>query len=274
MTQTQDPRPVPTDGAVVSPTVRRVWIVLGSLAAVAALGLGTVEALSWVAHEDRTEQRSFDPSGVSTIEISSDDGSVVVVGDSETSIRVTIRISQGLGAARTSADLRGDRLVLAGSCPWFASGQCSVSYEVHAPAGLAVVAHTDNGDIETRDVRGDAELISDNGDVLVQGLGGTVRLESDNGDIDGDGLVASSVRAASDNGDVTIAFTEAPSQVTATSSNGDVVVVLPAGEESYALDAATDNGDASTPIRTDPASTRRVTARSDNGDVTVRYPER
>lgn len=39
-----------------------------------------------------------------------------------------------------------------------------------------------------------------------------------------------------------------------------------------AVDATTDNGDAATPIRTDPSARRRIVARSDNGDVTVRYP--
>ena len=64
----------------------------------------------------------------------------------------------------------------------------------------------------------------------------------------------------------------APRSVRAESDNGDVVVIVPRGSELYAVDATTDNGDAATPIRTDPSARRRIVARSDNGDVTVRYP--
>jgi hypothetical protein len=50
------------------------------------------------------------------------------------------------------------------------------------------------------------------------------------------------------------------------------MVRLPHDDDvAYVLVTETDNGSVTSPIRTDPGSDRRITARSDNGDITIRY---
>ena len=50
-------------------------------------------------------------------------------------------------------------------------------------------------------------------------------------------------------------------------------VVLPDTPDAYAVDIDTDNGNVRNDVRTDPTSSRTITVSSDNGSVTVRYPD-
>jgi hypothetical protein len=59
--------------------------------------------------------------------------------------------------------------------------------------------------------------------------------------------------------------------VTAHSGNGSVTVGLPNTTDAYRLAIHSGNGSTSTSVRTDPTSTRQITASSGNGSVTVRY---
>lgn len=251
--------------------VRRGWIIGGSVVAVVMLGFGGIQAIGLVARQDRTVRDRFDASGLSVVDVTSDDGDVVVIGDEETAVRVVIRLSEGWRKVERTARIDGDRLVLASSCPWFGGPFCDADYEVHVPPGMRVVARSDNGDATVRDVDGGAELVSSNGNVVGRHLAGKVTLRTDNGDATATGLAGATVSGTSNNGDVSLSFATSPQSATAISNNGDVDVLVPRGPQLYAVDATTDNGDVRTPIRTDPTSSRRLIARSDNGDVVVRY---
>jgi hypothetical protein len=60
--------------------------------------------------------------------------------------------------------------------------------------------------------------------------------------------------------------------VVARSDHGDVTVVVPAGDESYAVDATTDHGRPDVGVKSDPAAARTISAHSDHGDVSVTHP--
>jgi hypothetical protein len=49
------------------------------------------------------------------------------------------------------------------------------------------------------------------------------------------------------------------------------IVIPDEGAIAYKVDAESDNGTVSFPVRTDPDGERTITAQSDNGDVTVTY---
>ena len=262
----------PPDATASVVTARRTWLGVGSVAAVIGLAFGTVQVLGLVAHQERLVQASFDAQGLSTIDVTTDSGSIAVVGDSPTGVRVTQRISDGLRSATSTIERHEDRLVLRGSCPGFAAERCGVDYEIHMPPELAVIARTDDGTIDARDVSGAVDLSTDNGDVVLSGLSGRLQLSTDNGSIDGSELTSSSAQATSDNGDVTLGFSVAPTTVTMDSDNGDLVLVVPQGPESYSLTTSSDNGVVSTPIRTDPNGERHLTLRSGNGNITAAYP--
>ena len=138
----------------------------------------------------------------------------------------------------------------------------------YQPAHRGTIERT----VGASDVDGAVTAGSSNGDVTGTRLGGEAQLTTDNGSVEGVDLTSDDVVGSSSNGDVELEMARAPRSVRAESDNGDVVVIVPRGSELYAVDATTDNGDAATPIRTDPSARRRIVARSDNGDVTVRYP--
>lgn len=252
--------------------VRSAWVIVGSIAAVVTLGFGMVQAIGFVAREQSTVRQSFPGAGLSLVEVTSDSGSIRVVGDDEESVRVVIRLEEGWSRIERVARVDGDRLVLSAACPVFSGPFCSATYEVHVPRRLDVVARSENADVGASDVDGAVTAGSSNGDVTGTRLGGEAQLTTDNGSVEGVDLTSDDVVGSSSNGDVELEMARAPRSVRAESDNGDVVVIVPRGSELYAVDATTDNGDAVTPIRTDPSARRRIVARSDNGDVTVRYP--
>lgn len=264
----------PGDDAVAAddPRVRRAWLVVGSVAVVALMAFGTVEVVGLLAREESTVREDVAAAGIDAVEVSSDDGDVRVIGDAETSIRVVIRLREGWRRVEREVRVDRGRLILSASCPSFSGPFCNADFEVHVPPGVTVVATSRNGDAVVSDVDGGATLTSENGHVEATRLGGSVRLTTDNGDVIGSDLTASATTAVSSNGDVSVSFERSPRTALAQSDNGDVEVIVPRGDEMYAVDATTDNGEARTPIRTDPDGSRRVVARSDNGDVTVRYP--
>lgn len=254
--------------------VRRAWLAVGSLAAVGMVAMGSIEAVGLASRTERTVRQSFGAEGIAVVSVSSDDGDVRVVGavGSTDEIRVVIRLQESWRTVDRVARVDGDHLELAASCPEFGIAFCRADYEVQVPRGVRVVARSHNGDASARSVDGGVDVTSSNGDVTGDDLGGVVVLGSDNGSVDAEGIRAQRLDASSSNGNVTVGFATPPTDVRATSDNGDVIVEVPRGAALYAVDATTDNGTATTPIRTDPASDRRVVASSDNGDVDVRYP--
>jgi len=255
----------------VDPRVRRGWYVAGGLAAVGMFAFGTLSAIGVVAREDRVISREFDAGGIDVVEVSSDAGDVRVFGDAESTVRVTIRLREGLVGVDREARVEGRRLVLRSDCPDLLATFCDARYEVHVPPDVEVVARSEQGDASVSGVDGGAVVESTNGDVGGDRLGGDVRLSTRNGDVQGTALDAATLQADSRNGDVDVDLAQPPSRLTAGSNNGNVVVRLPNGSEMYAVDATTDNGELSTAVRTDPEGRRRIVARSDNGDVSVRY---
>jgi len=246
--------------------------VAGSLAAVALLLWGLTQAVTQIAHEERTETISYDATGITTLDVAIDSGSLTVVGTDGDQITVTARISDGLRSTSVRREVVGDRLELRGGCPALLSAFCDVAYTVEMPSRIAVRARLGNHSARVSGVVGDLDLHSSNGRVEARGSGtGTVRLHSDNGNVVGLDLRARTVDAHSDNGDVDLTFAAAPGDVKATSDNGDVTIEVPDDGTSYAVDTGSANGSTAAPVRTDPDSDRRIVARSGNGSVLVTY---
>ncbi|WP_228977454.1 DUF4097 family beta strand repeat-containing protein [Streptomyces sp. DH12] len=147
---------------------------------------------------------------------------------------------------------------------------CGARHEVRVPRGVAVTLRGDNGTVTADGFTAALTLRTDNGDLAVRDARGPLDLSSDNGTLRVEGAASKTVTARSENGDVHLALRAAPERVEARSENGGVVVELPAGSGPYAVDAGSGNGDVRADLPRDPASARSVTARSENGDVTVR----
>ena len=73
----------------------------------------------------------------------------------------------------------------------------------------------------------------------------------------------------SSSGDVTLSGLTAG--VNVKTSSGDVSIGVPAGDEAYKVDTKTSSGDESSDVKSDPAATREITARTSSGDVSIEY---
>lgn len=246
------------------------WRAIGSVVAVLVLGFTTLQVVSMIGSSSETLRRVVSAEGLTSLDIRSDSGDVVVTGSDRDDVLIVARVRHGLWRSRVTIEERDGVVTTSTSCP-FLSNNCAVDYSIEVPTDLAVRVHSGNGTVSARDLRGRAELTSGNGDVRANGLAGSVQLRSANGQVEGFDLGAGPLEASSDNGDVTVELTQPPTHVVAESDNGDVEVTLPDTGDAYDLEMATDNGSRSGQIRTDPSSARRLVIRSDNGDVRVAY---
>jgi DUF4097 and DUF4098 domain-containing protein YvlB len=252
--------------------IRTAWIAVGSITAAAALVSGTFNIIELLAHEMETRVESFDAQGVTTLDVDNDAGSVTIESSDVDEITVRARIGHGLRRSGSSIRIEDDRLLVRGSCPVVGSQWCDVRYTIMVPADIDVVVNGDNDGIRVTGIEGRVELHSDNGSIHVTDIDGDVALSADNGSIDAVGLTSDSVHAQADNGSIELDLRRPPQTVAVSSDNGDIVVVLPRGDEAYAVEITSDNGSTDNDVRTDQTSERHVTASSDNGDVTLRYP--
>lgn len=254
------------------PGVRRAWLVVATLAALPLLGFGTLQAASVLAHEERTEVTEVEAAGIRGLDIDNDAGSVAVVGvDGARAITVRARIGEGLRDTGHRIAEREGRLHVTGSCPLVGSEWCSVDYTVEVPADMPVSVDG-RGRVVVSDVSGGVAARSDQGRVELVRVGGPVVARSDQGRVEGTALAAATVDASSDQGRLTLEFARSPDAITARADQGDIDIVLPdeAGVD-YATDIDADRGAFSAPIRQDPDSRRSITARADQGSITVTY---
>jgi len=251
--------------------MRRIWIGIGSIAAVVAVSGVTVQVLGLLAREEVVETATFDAAGVETLDIRSPNGSIEVTGDDVDEITVVAEITHGLRRTGNRVELEGSTLVAHSSCRWY-SNWCRVRYRVVVPRDMVVLADSDNGRVTVIDIDADVVADSDNGTIELLRLAGTVRADTSNGSVTARGLRSAIVEADSDNGEVVLEFAEAPTTVVATSDNGRVEVVVPDGPETYRTELDTDNGSVDNGVRSDPTSDRSITVESNNGSVSIRYP--
>lgn len=250
----------------------RFWRGAGALAAAVTLVAGTYQVVTQLAHEEETLTAEIDGSAISRVEIDNGtSGRVSVVGTDSGTIDMTARVSHGLRSTGHSARVVGDRFVIGASCPNFGSSFCRATYQLEVPEGVSVVIHSE-GRVSVSDIDGPVTVSTDNGSVEATRIRGDVDLSSDNGRVVATGLFGAVGEGRSDNGRVELGFAEPPRTVVADSDNGRVEVVLPDRPGvAYRVELSSDNGTESLQVDTASDSPRSVTARSDNGDVTVRY---
>jgi hypothetical protein len=257
--------------ARLAPTIRVGWRVVGAVVAVGALGMGTAQAVSQIAHEEETIVQTFAAAGLTGIDLSNDDGSVRIVSHDADEIRVTALVSNGLVATDHDMRIEGDRLVIRSDCPFLLSDFCSVAYTIAMPADLSVRARNDDAGISVIGIDGSLDLATEDADIEVDGGRDTVRLHTEHGSIDATNVRAELTEATSEHGTVRLAFADDPRQVTARSEHGDVEIVVPDSRATYQVSLSSGHGRTELLVRTDPASARTISGRSEHGDVTVRY---
>lgn len=260
-------------------TVRVMWRVGGALLALLTLfwlGLEALEQLTW---HTEVQRQTIDADRIATVLVELDSGSATVTGKvanageaTTISTKATLRV--GLTEANYTVKREGTSLIIDDRCGWL-TGSCVERLDLTVPAGVVVRATTSNGDLRATGLDGEVTLRSDNGAITATDIAGPLTMASDNGDLNGRELDSGEVDARSANGQVRLSLSEVPTEVKATSDNDDVEITLPRSADTsgidFAVTASSDNGEVSTPIRTNSSSDRSIIARADNGDVTIRY---
>jgi hypothetical protein len=190
---------------------------------------------------------------------------------------------------------------------WTWSGQCTLDYDITAPAALPLNVSEGSGNLNVTGFGGRITLADDSGDLLASGLTGTISLSSGSGDInafglnghgvrlsdgsgdisassvDGDGvrlsdgsgeivvsgLAATDVVGSDGSGDLTLTFSKVPKQVDVTDESGDITLVLPQGPTRYHVEASTQSGSAFVTVNQARSSPYVIIASSGSGNVTV-----
>ncbi|WP_460068171.1 DUF4097 family beta strand repeat-containing protein [Streptomyces sp. YKOK-I1] len=217
----------------------------------AAAALTLMALLSGCSSDDVTsDTNSYTVSeSVSALKVQSRGGLIEVVASDRTTVEVTETFRYSDGKPETKHTVSGSTLSLTTADCSSGSSPCEVSYRIEVPRELAL------------------SLASQGGDVEVSAVSGELTVATDGGSASGEKLASTTAEIRTSGGDVDAAFATAPDAVDAGTDGGDLTLKLPSG--SYAVDADAQGGDEKVTVKTDPASSHKVTAKSGGGTVTV-----
>jgi hypothetical protein len=207
----------------------------------------------------------------------SGDVTVKTAAISDTRIKRVVRY-RGVEPAR-SYRLDGTVLHVDTDC----GDDCSVSYDIVAPTGVAVRGEVTSGDIDltavaTADVRissgnirvtgatGQVRAEASSGGIAVTDVAGPTRLVATSGEITGRGLGRAPVNAEVSSGDIDLELTTA-GPVTAHATSGNVTVRVPDGR--YRVRSNVDSGDERVGIQDDPTATVLLDVDVTSGDLVI-----
>lgn len=247
-------------------TPRRGFLAVTGIAAAFVIGQGGLNLVAKYGSTTETTSSVMTPTGVQ-VRIGSDNGNVAVHPSSDAFIHITTRAEYGLRRPRLDQRADGSGIDLDGDCQWLDS-QCRVDYDIAVPAGIDITVETGSGDVDIVDVAASARLSTGSGNIRVSRLRSSVLdLRTGSGDIDIRGTDGSVVTARTGSGNVSADFSRPPDDVQARTESGDVTLRLPAA--AYAVDVDTGSGDTSIAVINDPASARKVLARTGSGNVEI-----
>ena len=233
--------------------LRLTLTVLGALLITFLIACGAY-GLSDVAARHSFDVRASYP-GVQAVQVDGVDGDAhLTAAPAGSAVAVVEHITEGLTSPHSeSVRAAGGVLHLSADCSFVFANSCSASYTIAVPSGVAVDAHSADGNVDAHNLTAT----------------GPLKLSSSNRDVEALGIDATTVTLQSGNGDVTASLIQPPARLKASSGNGDVALTVP--NTTYAVHASSGNGSVSdATLRTDPSAPRTITATSGNGDVTIK----
>jgi hypothetical protein len=162
-------------------------------------------------------------------------------------------------------------LTITARCPAGQAGACAAGLALTVPSGVAVRARVTSGSVSATGLRGAVTLAAVHGSLRLSRLSGPLQLSSASGGIAGEALTSARVSARAAAGDIALAFTAVPAQVSAASDAGDISIDVPRRAGGYRVRAATLAGDRAVSVGQNPAAPDAIVATSDAGDVAVAY---
>jgi hypothetical protein len=249
------------------PVTARAFAAAGVVAVLVA-GLSACSS----AEEDKDpDHRSFAFQG-STLTIDADDSALeIVAADQHASGEVEVtRWFTGSVVAGSDPEVTwsmdGDRLKLRTHCSGVIA-DCATKHRVEVPRGIAVTVKTDDGSVRARGFRDALDIRTADGSVRVSDSTGPLALHSDDGSLRAE-VSSRRVDASTKDGSVRLELGAVPDRVETRSDDGSVTVELP--RATYKVSADSDDGSVDVSVPRDDASSHVVTARTQDGKVTVR----
>jgi Putative adhesin len=253
---------------------RAVRTLLAACAAVTAVALaGGCSARA--ADDADPEHRAFTLHG-NTLTIDSDDSSLELVPVDGDQVRVTRWFSGKTflgGDPKASWSWRDDRLTLRVRCSGVVS-DCAAKHRVEIPRGVAVTVREQDGKVTASGFAAALSVRSDDGSVQVDNCSGTLDLRAEDGSVRAADVSSRRVKVTTDDGSARIELSRVPDRVETRSEDGSTEIVLPRSGGSspvaYRVDAAADDGRLDVDVPRDTHSPHVITARTEDGRLTVR----
>lgn len=188
---------------------------------------------------------------VTALDVRTPGGDIKVVAGDQDTIRVTEKLTYSGDKPKTEHTTSGGTLRLGageGCAKEGEASKCKVDYTLEVPRALAAV------------------LDSRGGNVQVTGLAGALEVKAGGGKVNADNLASKRLTVEANGGAISAGFASAPETVNINTHSGDVSVQVPSAE-AYAVKATTNGGSEKVSVKTDPASTRKITLHTDGGNV-------
>jgi len=208
---------------------------------------------------------------IRAVDAQTNGGPIIVRAGAGSAVTVDATLERGLTKPRHSEQVIGDRLVLSAGCPPTVNVFCRVTYAVRVPEGTTVSADSGGESVTIFGPTGPVDVTSGGGNVVLNGVGAAIRVDSGGGGVTATGLDATNASVDSGGGNIQMSFESSPTTLSLDSGGGGVAVGLPRTEISYRVDVSSGGGPVSTPIRTDPAGTNRISVSSGGGGVHLFY---
>ncbi|MEV7784773.1 DUF4097 family beta strand repeat-containing protein [Streptomyces sp. NPDC088106] len=250
-------------------TARTRALALAGAAVVLLAGLSACG--SSATEDDEPDRRSFALPG-STLTIDSDDSDLEIVAvDDRPSDRIEVtrwfrgRVVMGSDAEITWS-MDGDRLVLRQKCSGLIV-DCDARHRVEVPRGVAVEVREKDGTVRATGFRDALRIRTTDGSVHVTDSTGPLELRTGDGSVHAE-VSSRTVRAHSGDGSVHLELGVVPDLVESRSGDGSLTIELP--RATYRVDTETGDGGEDVSVPRDDSSTHEVTARTGDGNLTVR----
>jgi DUF4097 and DUF4098 domain-containing protein YvlB len=249
---------------------RGAALLVGGLLSLVFATIAAVQVGAWSTGAIERTTHQFVPGPVGTVEVDAGAGDILIVPTSGDGVRIDSTAKGTLHTPHLRAVKDGLTVRMDGDCPAISFGPCRAEIVLHVPRGAKIDVRSGSGDLTASGIAGAVRMETGSGDVNARGLAGDVTLRTASGDLNAAELRTDTVQAVSSSGDVELDFRLVPRDVDAATASGDVDVSLPFGQ-TYRVEADTGSGDNQIGVKTDPASTHIIRARTSSGDVTVGY---
>ncbi|GGS46768.1 DUF4097 family beta strand repeat-containing protein [Streptomyces violaceus] len=239
--------------------------------AVAVLVAGLSACGASAGDDTDPDHRSFGLQG-RTLTVDSDDSALeIVAADRNPTGKIEVtRWFQGSVVVgkdpKATWSMRDDRLVLRLKCSGVVV-DCSAKHRIEVPRGVTVKVQDDDGSVRARGFRDPLSIRTGDGSVRVTDTTGPLELRTGDGSIRAE-VSSRDIRTHTGDGSARLELGVVPDRVESRSGDGSVTIALP--EATYRVTTKTGDGGVDVSVPRDESSSHVVSARTDDGKVTVR----